>query len=113
MDDQTHQKYTGISNRMILDNFKRLLDYGVNIQVRRPLIPGVNDSTKEIKVLGDFLGELNGRIKIDLLPYHALSADKYRRLGREGEAWEVPSGEDLFRIQGQLEEMGFEVGLRG
>ena len=25
MDDQTHQKYTGISNRMILDNFKRLL----------------------------------------------------------------------------------------
>ena len=77
------------------------------------MIPGVNDSTEEIKVLGDFLGELNGRIKIDLLPYHALSADKYRRLGREGEVWKVPSGEDLIQNPGPAGKLGFEVGLRG
>jgi len=113
MNDQMHQECTGTSNREILDNFRRLVKSDVPLAVRRPVIPGVNDSKEEITLLGDFLGELDGRIKIDLLPYHALSADKYRRLGREGEVWTVPSADDLNRIQSQLEKSGFEVGLRG
>ena len=113
LDDPMHQKYTGISNGEILGNFKKLLKRDVELVVRRPVIPDVNDSAEEIRALADFLGELNGRIKIDLLPFHALSADKYRRLGREGEVWKVPSGEDLSRIQNQLEKLGFETGLRG
>jgi len=113
MDDLLHQQYTGLSNQEILENFQRLVERGVEVNVRRPVIPGVNDSVEEITALGDFLSELNGRIKIDLLPYHALSADKYRRLGREGEAWKVPSDEELNRIQIQLESLGFKVGLRG
>lgn len=113
MDDQLHQKYTGISNREILENFRRLTKSDITLAVRRPVIPGVNGSEEEITRLGEFMREMDGRIKIDLLPYHALSADKYRRLGREGTVWTVPSGGDLDRIQSQLEKLGFEVGLRG
>jgi len=113
MDDPIHQQFTGLSNQEILNNFRKLAKSDAELIVRRPVIPNVNDSAEEISALGNFLKELNGRIKIDLLPYHALSADKYRRLGRDGAAWTVPSDEDLNRIQGQLESLGFEVGLRG
>ena len=71
------------------------------------------DITTEIESLANFLREKDGISRIELLPYHALSADKYRRLGREGGEWEEPSEKTLSRIQRQLEEYGFEVGLRG
>ena len=77
------------------------------------MIPGVNDSQEEIEALAGFLKENDGSCKIELLPYHALSADKYRRLGRLSEEWIEPSGDLLNRIELQLEGFGFEVGLRG
>jgi pyruvate formate lyase activating enzyme len=113
LSDDLHIQYTGVSNREILANFDRLQKSGVEIQVRRPVIPGVNDSWEEINQLGKFLGDKNGKIKIDLLPYHSLSADKYLRLGRKGSEWEEPTEVQLNRITEQLVSMGFEVGLRG
>ena len=115
IDDNLHQKYTGTSNKQILENFRRIVESEVEIAVRRPVIPGVNDSEEEINLLGDFLKDINGRIKIDLLPYHSLSKDKYLRLGRGGESseWQTPSPDSMKRIKKQLEEFGYEVGLRG
>jgi pyruvate formate lyase activating enzyme len=113
LDDKLHLEYTGSSNALILDNFRCLVQNGVKVEVRRPVIPGVNDSKEEIENLASFLKETTGISRIELLPYHALSADKYRRLGRTGGEWEEPSDKLLKRIQRQLEECGFEVGLRG
>ena len=82
----------------------------IPLRIRRPVIPGVNDSLEEIKALGDFIQDKDGVKRIDLLPYHALSADKYRRLDREENVdWETPSQEDQNRITEQLEGMGFDV----
>lgn len=114
LDDELHRDYTGVSNHGILDNFWSLVESGIEIQIRRPVIPGVNDDPEEIDRLAEFLEPLNGKIKIDLLPYHALSADKYRRLGREsGEDWVSPTQEELNRISAQLRSNGLEVGTRG
>jgi len=113
LDEDTHLKYTGSPNGEIMDNFQRILESDVKVQIRRPVIPGVNDSEEEINNLGEFLAAKNGKIIIDLLPYHALSADKYRRLGRQGIEWEAPSEELLSRIVDQLSGLGFTVGLRG
>ncbi len=115
IDDDLHQQTTGVSNQAILENFQRLVESGIEIQVRRPVIPGVNDTQSEIDRLGEFLGSQNGKIKITLLPYHALSADKYTRLGREGEVgiWEIPDEALLESISNRLSEQGFEVDLRG
>jgi pyruvate formate lyase activating enzyme len=90
LDDISHEKYTGVSNQTILDNFQRLLKKDLEIIVRRPVIPGVNDSSAEIKQLGTFLDGANRRVKIDVLPYHALSLNKYTRLGKDQgrEEWE-------------------------
>jgi len=113
LDDDLHRNFTGISNQGILQNFKRLLENKVQVQIRRPVIPGVNDSELEIESLGKFLADVDGKINIDLLPYHALSADKYRRLGKQGGDWDKPSLEVLERISNQLTGLGFNVGLRG
>jgi pyruvate formate lyase activating enzyme len=114
LNDDLHQKYTGISNQGILNNFRKLMESEVNVAVRRPVIPGINDSAEEIQNLGEFLKAYNGTIKIDLLPYHSLSSDKYLRLGRDDEGeWEKPSRDDQLRIMGQLINAGYEVSWGG
>jgi pyruvate formate lyase activating enzyme len=114
LDDQLHKEFTGTSNRNILENFRRLTESKVEIRIRRPVIPGVNDSREEIQALAGFIHNTNGVKRIDLLPYHALSADKYARLDREeGADWSIPNEEDQERITKQLTEEGFEVSWGG
>ena len=114
LEDELHQQYTGVSNKNILDNYLRLTKTTANIKIRRPVIPGVNDSEAEINRLGEFLQENNGVSKIDLLAYHALSKDKYKRLSRiQDTVWKTPTAEDKERINHQLTQMGFEVSWGG
>ncbi|HML33459.1 trans-4-hydroxy-L-proline dehydratase activase [Sporomusa sphaeroides] len=81
MDDKKHKKYTGASNKLILENLKKLAADQRRIWIRIPVIPGINDDEKNIKDLGDFLSSLNLR-DVYLLPYHNIAIDKYARLGK-------------------------------
>ncbi|MBQ2627973.1 MAG: glycyl-radical enzyme activating protein, partial [Eubacterium sp.] len=51
--------------------------------IRTPLIPGVNDSEEDLEKIGQFLSELPYVHHIQLLPYHRLGTDTYRKLGKE------------------------------
>ena len=46
MDPAKHEKFTGVSNRLILDNLVRLARERIDLIIRIPLIPGVNDDGK-------------------------------------------------------------------
>lgn len=83
MDDEMHKSYTGVSNELILDNVKRAGSEktGMKLIIRRPLIPGVNDSEEDLGALGAFLEKLPGVAYLQLLPYHRLGTDTYRKLG--------------------------------
>ena len=39
LDDELHQKYTGVSNKLILKNFEKLDKEGRNLIIRFPIIP--------------------------------------------------------------------------
>jgi pyruvate formate lyase activating enzyme len=80
MDDATHQKWTGVSNRLILENLNRLAEAGGRIIIRVPLIPGVNDTPDQMEALGRMAASLPGLIGIELLPYHKIGLEKYKRL---------------------------------
>lgn len=83
MDSDLHKRYTGVSNEKILENLKQAgaEKSGTKLIVRRPLVPGINDSKEELKSLGEFLADLPGVDHLQLLPYHRLGTDTYRKLG--------------------------------
>lgn len=80
MDDVRHRKYTGVSNRLILSNLKRLSAAGENIVVRIPLIPGVNDDEQNLKLTQRFLAGLPNLFGVEVLPYHDIAQAKYSAL---------------------------------
>jgi pyruvate formate lyase activating enzyme len=83
MDDAAHRRYTGVDNRLILDNLKTLAGLGPEIVVRIPLVPGINDDPDNIRTTAQFVRSLNTVRQVDLLPFHAIADGKYRRLELE------------------------------
>jgi len=114
MEDKRHKKYTGASNEIILENLKKLSSIHNNISVRFPVIPGINDDYQNIKKTGEFLSSLK-ITQVNLLPYHYIGIDKYKRLGRDYKlaATQPPSEEKLSEISGILRKFNLNVKLRG
>ena len=83
MDTDVHRKYTGAGNELLLENMKRLADTGVELILRIPVIPGVNDDDDNIKASADFIErELKGRVRtLQLLSFMRLGVEKYDSLG--------------------------------
>jgi pyruvate formate lyase activating enzyme len=82
MDPRGHQQATGVDNRLILDNARRIAATGKSLVIRLPLIPGHTDSEENVAAIAAYARELPGVEEIHLLPYHRLGEPKYRRLGR-------------------------------
>ena len=104
MDPEKHKEITGVDNRLILENVKRIVDLGKEMIIRVPLLPGENDSKENINALGNFVSELSLK-RVDLLPYHKLGVKKYERLGMEYKLKELRSfkKEEVERIKEVLE----------
>ncbi len=79
IDEQKHRQYTGAGNRHILSNLEALVAAGARVTVRIPIVPGVNDAADDIAAFRSYLRRLPPH-GLELLPYHAAGADKYRRL---------------------------------
>lgn len=76
-----HKELTGISNRRILNNLRRLAQAGADVIVRVPLIPSVNDDPNTIRAIGRRVAEL-GVQRIALLPFNPATHGKYSWLRR-------------------------------
>ena len=111
MDDGAHKQSTGASNRRILENLERLSSLGHSIRLRFAVIPGINDSERNVQKTGEFAAALPGRHSIALLPYHAAAADKYKKLGQSYRLVDTdPPGEErMAAIAAVLEGFGLEV----
>ena len=75
--ESEHKKWTGVSNRQILENIKNLSQIHKNIVIRVPLIPGVNDSDEEFEKIVGFVKPLPGITGLHILPFHQLGSGKY------------------------------------
>lgn len=93
MDNKKHKEYTCSSNELILENIKKMSELNKSMVIRIPVIPGFNDSIKNIKDTANFVKETLINPKIELLPYHMFGIDKYKDLGLEEfiYKYEVPS----------------------
>jgi pyruvate formate lyase activating enzyme len=81
-DPADHKRYTGVDNRVILENLRRLAGAGHEIHVRVPCITGVNDSPDQIRAVAQIVAEA-GLSQIVLLPYNSAAGAKYEWLDCE------------------------------
>jgi len=114
MDRERHRHFTGATNDRILANLRRLAEQGRAVIVRVPIVPGVNDDTANLDALSRFLSPLGIR-RIDLLPYHRIGSDKYRRLGLAYRMDRVapPAPDRMDAIASRLRGDGFVVRVGG
>jgi pyruvate formate lyase activating enzyme len=84
MDAEKHKAFTGASNGQILENLSRLSIRfpELSIVARTPVIPGFNDTSKDISAIVRFLKSIRTLQKYELLPYHKFGIPKYRQLGK-------------------------------
>jgi pyruvate formate lyase activating enzyme len=83
MDSVKHKQYTGVPNEGILKNLKLLAASGAEINIRIPLIHGVNDDEENIQQSAAFIASLKGEKKqVNILPYHNIASTKYKKLGQ-------------------------------
>ena len=79
IDSKKHKYFTGVDNKTILDNFNKLNQHFKPLQVRIPLIPGVNDDNENIQATCEFLSDAD-RQTVHLLPYHSMGNSKAKRI---------------------------------
>lgn len=84
IDDQKHQKLTGVSNQIILKNARKIYDPN-KVVFRLPIIPGFNDEQEDLANMAKFISSIDPGAKAELLPYHSLGKSKYHSIGREYE----------------------------
>lgn len=115
IDPEVHEKYTGHSNELILENLRRLAsdpDVRGKIMMRMPLIKGVNDTEEMITRSGELYKEL-GLDDVFLLPYHTLGLTKTRNVGKTPESFEAPSDERVEEIKTYFEGLGMKCEVLG
>jgi len=114
MDDKKHRKYTGGSNKLILENLRILAEGGSNLLIRSPIIPGINDDEDNVTKTAKFILS-HGIKQIDLLPYHRAGIEKYRSLNRayKLEKTQPPSDQDLRSIKEKLIALGLRAKIGG
>ena len=95
MDTEIHKKYTGVGNKLILENLAKLLKLKANIWIRIPIIPSVNNTKENFEKIKDFFEQNGHPEKVELLPYHAMGEHKYEALGIKNQVFEVPSKEEI------------------
>jgi pyruvate formate lyase activating enzyme len=98
INSEKHRAYTGVGNKLILENLKKLLESGKDIWIRIPVIGGVNDTDEDMMEIRSFLATYGKPKKIALLPYHEIGNHKYAALGKEATVFTVPSEEKMKRL---------------
>jgi len=114
MDDSKHRWFVGVSNEIILRNLAFLAREHPNVKVRIPVIPGVNDDAVNLEESCRFLERLGLRA-VDLLPYHEIGVEKYKRMGTayDMDSIKPPNADRMMEIAAEYAARGFEVSIGG
>ena len=114
MDDEKHKEYVGVSNKNIIENLKKVSTIHCNVNIRMPIIEGINDNDSHIEKTLELLKDLNIK-KINLLPYHNIAKHKYEKLGLvyEDEKMSIPSDVKMDSFKELFEKNGYIVKIGG
>ena len=77
VDEEAHRKYTGVSNKKILQNIEYLKACGKEFLFRVPMIPGITDTEENLAAIA----KLTEGYPVEYLKYNDLAGAKYEMLG--------------------------------
>ncbi len=81
--EHEHIKYTGVSNKVILENLDLIINSGSRVIIRIPLIQDITDTDINLKALRSIVQKYSSIERVDLLPFHNIAKSKYERFGKE------------------------------
>lgn len=112
-DDQVHQSLTGVSNQLILDNFKKLVEHN-DLYLRLILLKGINDNERHYNEILKMINP-DHVIQINLLPYHNYAENKHSQLKNDTvfTAYQRPDDADLAHAKAFFEKHGIKVVIGG
>jgi pyruvate formate lyase activating enzyme len=115
-DPAAHRKWTNRPNETIFRNLGLVVDRGIPLIIRVPLIPGINDSEEELRnIARSTAGFLKKPGRVDLLPYHKFGLGKYQMLDRKYQLEELTTQTDTHvqKARQLFESFGFECEIVG
>ena len=98
-DEAQHIKYCGVSNKIILENLKALSKTKVNINIRVPVIPEINDDEHEMREICGYIKDMKNITGVNLLPYHNIQSEKYKRLNMEYKMPDLQEQNNILNIE--------------
>ena len=102
-DSEAHRRLTGSGNGRIKANLLRLGRNGCPVEIRIPLIPGLNMEDETLKRSAEFLAGIGTVTAVRLLAYHSLARSKYEAVGRADTMPRAGSpGDDAMRHAAEL-----------
>ncbi len=115
IDEDLHKKYTGVSNKLILENLRKLDKNNSKIIIRVPIVPNITDTEENLNQISDIIKDLKNVQRVDLLPYNKMGEEKYKRLKRDYRTKDItpPSEERMNEIKNFFEEKSFKVKIGG
>jgi pyruvate formate lyase activating enzyme len=118
LDDKRHKAVTGVSNVPIHTNLSALYEAGANVNLRLPLVPGINDASVDLENMAHYIASFAaeaGPQKAHILPYHSAAKGKYSLRGENYAMGDtsVPSAEDIHRAAAIFEAAGISVTIGG
>ena len=78
-DPLLHKKYTGVTNELILSNYKILKESKKPHLIRTPLIPGITDTEENLWAIEKFISGSSW----EKIPYNPIAGAKYSMLGKK------------------------------
>ena len=94
-DEVNHRRHTGLSNRLPLENIRKLDALGQKTHLRCPIIPGVNDRESHFHALAKLYTSMSHAVAIQIMPYHRMGQGKLTRFGANSREFPVPTAQDI------------------
>ncbi len=80
VDNVKHKSLTGVGNKNILDFARYLSKINKDVWIRHVVIEKITLQEEYLLELGAFLSELRNIKALDIIPYHTMAIDKYKKL---------------------------------
>lgn len=101
-------KHLGVPIEPIRRNARAIVEKGVPMIIRIPLVPTLTDTEENIQAIAHFVKQLDPKLTVHLLPYHKFGVSKYSMLDRKYEidVLETQSEEHLAELVQYFETCG-------